>query len=208
MGDRNEHYFSGEPTSDSRPLDYVFDGPAGPITVTSDSGVFSHGRLDKATALLIRNPQVAALLPGAGDLVDLGCGAGPIALWLAALRPHCTVWAVDTNERALALTATNALRNNLTNIRAVRPEDVPEDLRPAALVSNPPVRVGKDVLHGMLRLWMDRLADGAVAVLVVGRHLGADSLQAWMSAEGWPTERIGSSGGFRLLVARVRSAAG
>ena len=139
---------------------------------------------------------------------DLGCGAGPIALWLAALRPHCTVWAVDTNERALALTATNALRNNLTNIRAVRPEDVPEDLRPAALVSNPPVRVGKDVLHGMLRLWMDRLADGAVAVLVVGRHLGADSLQAWMSAEGWPTERLGSSGGFRLLVARVRSAAG
>ena len=208
MGDRNEHYFSGQPTSDSRPLDYVFDGPAGPITVTSDSGVFSHGRLDKATALLIRSPQVAALLPGTGDLVDLGCGAGPIALWLAASRPHCTVWAVDTNERALALTATNALRNNLTNIRAVRPEDVPEDLRPAALVSNPPVRVGKDVLHGMLRLWMDRLADGAVAVLVVGRHLGADSLQAWMSAEGWPTERIGSSGGFRLLVARVRSAAG
>ena len=208
MGDRDEHYFSGEPTSDSRPLDYVFDGPAGPITVTSDSGVFSHGRLDKATALLIRSPQVAALLPGTGDLVDLGCGAGPIALWLAALRPHCTVWAVDTNERALALTATNALRNNLTNIRAVRPEDVPEDLRPAALVSNPPVRVGKDVLHGMIRLWMDRLADGAVAVLVVGRHLGADSLQAWMSAEGWPTERIGSSGGFRLLVARVRSAAG
>ena len=208
MGDRNEHYFSGQPTSDSRPLDYVFDGPAGPITVTSDSGVFSHGRLDKATALLIRSPQVAALLPGTGDLVDLGCGAGPIALWLAASRPHCTVWAVDTNERALALTATNALRNNLTNIRAVRPEDVPEDLRPAALVSNPPVRVGKDVLHGMLRLWMDRLADGAVAVLVVGRHLGADSLQAWMSAEGWPTERLGSSGGFRLLVARVRSAAG
>lgn len=208
MGDRNEHYFSGQPTSDSQPLDYVFDGPAGPITVTSDSGVFSHGRLDKATALLIRSPQVAALLPGTGDLVDLGCGAGPIALWLAALRPHCTVWAVDTNERALALTATNALRNNLTNIRAVRPEDVPEDLRPAALVSNPPVRVGKDVLHGMIRLWMDRLADGAVAVLVVGRHLGADSLQAWMSAEGWPTERIGSSGGFRLLVARVRSAAG
>ena len=208
MGDRNEHYFSGQPISDSRPLDYVFDGPAGPITVTSDSGVFSHGRLDKATALLIRSPQVAALLPGTGDLVDLGCGAGPIALWLAASRPHCTVWAVDTNERALALTATNALRNNLTNIRAVRPEDVPEDLRPAALVSNPPVRVGKDVLHGMLRLWMDRLADGAVAVLVVGRHLGADSLQAWMSAEGWPTERLGSSGGFRLLVARVRSAAG
>lgn len=208
MGDRNEHYFSGEPTSDSRPLDYVFDGPAGPITVTSDSGVFSHGRLDKATALLIRSPQVAALLPGTGDLVDLGCGAGPIALWLAASRPHCTVWAVDTNERALALTASNALRNNLANIRAVRPEDVPEDLRPIALVSNPPVRVGKDALHGMLRLWMDRLADGAVAVLVVGRHLGADSLQTWMSAEGWPTERLGSSGGFRLLVARIRSVAG
>ena len=208
MGDRNEHYFSGQPTSDSRPLDYVFDGPAGPITVTSDSGVFSHGRLDKATALLIRNPQVAAMLPGTGDLVDLGCGAGPIALWLAALRPHCTVWAVDTNERALALTASNALRNNLANIRAVRPEDVPEDLRPIALVSNPPVRVGKDALHGMLRLWMDRLADGAVAVLVVGRHLGADSLQTWMSAEGWPTERLGSSGGFRLLVARIRSVAG
>jgi 16S rRNA G1207 methylase RsmC len=207
VGDRNGHYFSDEPTSASRPREYVFEGPAGPITVTSDSGVFSHGRLDKATALLIRNPQVAALLPGTGDLVDLGCGAGPIALWLAASRPHCTVWAVDTNERALALTASNARRNNLANVRVVRPQDVPDDLRPTAVVSNPPVRVGKESLHAMLRQWMARLNGGAVAVIVIGRHLGADSLQAWLTSEGWPTERLGSSGGFRLLVARVRSAA-
>jgi len=206
VGEHNEHYFSGEPTSDSRPRDYVFDGPTGPITVTSDSGVFSHGRLDKATALLIRNPEVAALVPASGDLVDLGCGAGPIALWLAALRPGCTVWAVDTNVRALALTETNAARNNLANVKVAHPNDVPGDLHPAALVSNPPVRVGKEALHGMLRTWMDRLGPGAIAVLVVGRHLGADSLQSWLSAEGWPTRRLGSSGGFRLLAATVRPA--
>ena len=209
MGDDDDripgHYFDGRPDVASQPRTYVMAGPRGPLRVTTDTGVFSHGHLDRGTELLLTHPSVPPLIPVTGDLVDLGCGSGPIALWLASLRPACTVWAVDTNERALELTGRNARDNALGNIRTSTPDSVPRDLRVAAIVSNPPVRIGKTALHGMLDEWMSRLLADGVAVLVMGRNLGADSLQRWLGERGRPTERLASSGGFRLLCSRVRS---
>lgn len=202
------HYFDERPDVASRPRTYELAGPHGPMRVTSDAGVFSHGRLDRATELLLSHPAVPPLVPVSGDVVDLGCGSGPVALWVAALRPGCTVWAVDTNERALALTEQNARDNGLPNIRTTTPAAVPAGLRVAAIISNPPVRVGKQALHDLLDEWMARLLPGGVAVLVVGRHLGADSLQRWLEEQGRPTERLASSGGFRLLCCRITPAAG
>ncbi|MFM8553186.1 MAG: class I SAM-dependent methyltransferase [Acidimicrobiales bacterium] len=202
------HYFDEHPDVASRPRTYEMPGPHGPLRVTTDTGVFSHGRLDRGTELLLTHPSVPPLVPGTGDVVDLGCGSGPVALWLAALRPACTVWAVDTNERALTLTEGNARDNALGNIRTATPSSVPADLRVAAIVSNPPVRIGKQALHTMLDEWMSILLPGGVVVLVVGRNLGADSLQRWLEECGRPTERLASSGGFRLLCSRIRTAEG
>ena len=70
--------------------------------------------------------------------------------------------------------------------------------------SNPAIRVGKAALHEMLRTWLDRLTPDGRAVLVVQRHLGADSLAAWLNDEGWPTERLASRRGYRLLDVRAR----
>lgn len=212
MGDDGErtgsHYFDESPGVASRPRTFEMAGPHGTLRITTDTGVFSHGRLDRATELLLSHPAVPPLVPESGDVVDLGCGSGPVALWLASLRPGCTVWAVDTNERALALTGQNARDNGLGNIRTTTPSSVPAELRVAAIVSNPPVRIGKPALHAMLDEWMARLVPGGVAVLVVGRHLGADSLQRWLEERGRPTVRLASSGGFRLLCSRVTPAAG
>lgn len=205
---RDSHYFDAEPSVTSRVMRYTIDGPLSPISVESDSGVFSHGSLDKATALLLeRIADVLVDLPD-GDLMDLGCGAGPIALVLAQLFPGRTVWAVDTNTRALELTSRNAAANNLPNIRAVVPSDVPGDARIAAIVSNPPIRIGKRDLHAMLGHWFSRVRDGGRALMVVGRHLGADSLQKWLGDQGWPTDRVGSSKGFRLLLTLFTGAVG
>ncbi|NBU16704.1 MAG: methyltransferase domain-containing protein [Actinobacteria bacterium] len=203
-GGTDSHYFSEEPTVASRIVTYAFDGPGGEITVASDTGVFSHGALDKATAILIGH--INALDPGSlapgGDLLDLGCGAGPIALALAARFPARTVWAVDTNKRAVELCAANAVANGLGNIRACLPDDCPVDTSFVLVCSNPPVRIGKESLHDLLLRWFARISPGGRALLVVGRHLGSDSLQRWLGSKGFPATRLSSAKGFRVLEVR------
>lgn len=191
-----EHYFSPAPAARSRPAEVRLDLPERSFTLRTDRGVFSAGRVDPGTKVLL---LTAPPPPPAGDLVDLGCGYGPVALALAARAPGATVWAVDVNERALELTRANAAAAGLGNVRAVRPDEVPDGLRVAGLWSNPPVRVGKAALHDLLGTWLPRLDDGAHALLVVQKHLGADSLQRWLRAEGWTADRLASRMAYRVL---------
>jgi 16S rRNA (guanine1207-N2)-methyltransferase len=193
----SSHYFEAQPTAAHRPglvkvvLNDVY------LELETDSGVFSPGRLDPGTRLLLE--QAPPPPPADGDLLDLGCGYGPISCVLASRAPKATVWAVDINERALGLTARNAGRASLGNVRTARPDDreIPRQL--ALIWSNPPIRVGKTVLHGMLTTWLDRLRPDGHAILVVGRNLGSDSLQSWLEGQGWPTTRIAARSGYRLL---------
>jgi len=195
------HYFDTDPSSTSsrRRVDVLL--PHDAFSYDTDTSVFSHGRLDAGTKILLSD---APPPPSSGNLVDLGCGAGPIALSMARRSPDATVWAVDVNERARELTKHNAASLGLGNVRVVAPDGFPDrggrdDPRVDLLWSNPPIKVGKDVLHSMLRLWLGRLAPDGRAVLVVHKHLGSDSLAAWLNHEGWPTRRIGSRRGYRLL---------
>ena len=112
------------------------------------------------------------------------------------------MWAVDVNERARELCARNAVTAGLTNVRVVAPADVPPDVRFAAIWSNPPIRIGKAALHELLSTWLERLADGAPAHLVVQRHLGADSLGRWLEGEGFAVRRLASRQAYRVLDVR------
>lgn len=171
-------------------------------TLHTDSGVFSAQRVDPGTkALLVEmSTQSPAPVWPEGDLVDLGCGYGPITVALAVRHPTRTVWAVDTNRRALDLTARNAEAAGVGDrVRAVPPEEVPEALGAAAIVSNPPIRVGKPALHAMLQAWMSRLHAGGEAWLVVARNLGADSLARWLEEQGHQVRRVASRRGYRIL---------
>ncbi len=193
-------YFEEHPDVASDPLDVDVLLPDVCFTMTTDRGVFSRGSLDAGTRLLL-SEQLP--LPEFGNLLDLGCGSGAIAVTMAMHSPRATVWGVDVNERALALTAANAARAGATNVRACTPASVPTDIRFDTIWSNPPIRVGKAALHDLLSLWLARLTlpDGE-AMLVVQKHLGSDSLATWLCDVGWPTERIRSRAGYRLL--RVR----
>jgi len=177
------------------------------VQVVTAGGVFSPGAVDTGTQVLLSHVPPPA--PG-GDLLDLGCGWGPIALSLAMESPRATVWAVDVNERSLELTRRNAKNLGLSNINAVRPEDVPADARFTTIWSNPPIRVGKGELHSMLDLWLPRLDVGSDAWLVVARNLGSDSLQRWLDARHSPTLQVGRAAthkGFRVLRVRHRRGA-
>ncbi len=190
------HYFDGQPSvaSETEVVDVALPDVA--FTMLTDRGVFSHGHLDTGTAVLLRE---APAPPERGTFLDLGCGSGPIALTLAKRSPGATVWAVDVNERARELTLGNAERNRVDNVRVDAPGDVPDDVRFDLIWTNPPIRIGKAALHDLLLTWLARLGTGGSAVLVVQKHLGADSLQRWLIEQGHPTERIASHAGFRLL---------
>jgi 16S rRNA (guanine1207-N2)-methyltransferase len=199
-----EHYFTAHPASaDERRTIRVRLGGRD-VDVETASGVFSPDHVDGGTRVLLDEAPVP---PDHGDLLDLGCGWGPLALTLALESPNARVWAVDVNERALDLVRRNAERLGLTNVVAATPGDVPADVRFAALWSNPPIRVGKQALHELLALWLPRLDQGGVAHLVVGRNLGADSLQKWIVAElGVAVDRVASAKGFRVLAVHAREA--
>ena len=194
-----DHYFSSAPGAASDPKDVDVLLPDVDLTLTSDAGVFSHGRLDGATRIFL---ETAPPPPRDGVLLDLGCGYGPIALTLASRSPAAQVIAVDVNERALELTRRNADRNGLANVTAYRPEDVPEGVRFAAIYSNPPVRIGKSEMRAMLLHWLSRLEPTGVAYFVVGKHLGSDSLAGWLTGQGYDVQRIASKNSYRTLEVR------
>ena len=184
-----EHYFSARPGAPHRPGQVRVILPDVYLELATDAGVFSPGRLDPGTRLLLEESPAP---PASGDLLDLGCGYGPVACVLAARSPGATVWAVDVNERALELCARNASAAGLANVRCVTPGDavaagpVRRDLvQPAG-----PHRQGRAARTAVVlarRGWI-RPAD---AYLVVARNLGADSLHRWLAGQGWPVRTAG-----------------
>jgi 16S rRNA (guanine1207-N2)-methyltransferase len=191
-----EHYFEARPSAAHRPGLVRVVLPDVYLELETDSGMFSPGRLDPGTRFLL---EAGPPPPPEGDLLDLGCGYGPVACTLASRAPGATVWAVDVNERALGLCARNAAKAGLSNVRCVTPgsPDIPPRL--TGIWSNPPVRIGKAALHELLLSWLTRLPAEASATLVMGRNLGADSLHSWLQEQGWSVTRLAARSGYRLL---------
>ena len=134
-----EHYFTADPKVASRPRTIRVTLPDLSFDLDTDRGVFAHGHLDFGTDLLLRSlPQVPP-----GELVDVGCGYGAIAITLALRCPDARVWAVDINRRALDLCARNAERAGAVNVVPAEPDAVPERIRFAARLLQPAGAVGE-----------------------------------------------------------------
>ena len=210
-----EQYFSADPSSKDvrRTIRVTLRGHE--ATAQVSNGVFSASRVDLGTSVLLRH---APEPPRTGDLLDLGCGWGPIALALALESPEARVTAVDVNERALDLTRVNAEANGCANVHVTQTDEsgaplpaagqpagcepVDDDAAFDAIWSNPPIRIGKEALHTLLMTWLPRLKPNGAAYLVVQRNLGSDSLIPWLAdalGEGFAVSKYASSKGFRII---------
>ncbi len=195
----DDHYFTADPSVAFRRTPVRCEVWGHELALDSGSGVFAQGRLDVGTAVLLRETAP----PAARRYLDLGCGYGVIGIALATAVPGSVVRSVDVNERAVLLATQNAAALGLADqVLACTPDEVPAGETYDEIWSNPPIRVGKPALHALLLQWLPRLAEGGRAVLVVGKNLGADSLQRWLGEQGWPATRIAAAKGFRVLEVR------
>ena len=193
-----DHYFSADPAVPFTRQPVVATVWGRRLSLTSGSGVFARGRLDIGTAVLFRETEP----PVSGRVLDLGCGYGVIGLAVATCSPATTVTGIDVNERAVLLANENAASLGVADrYAAVTPGAVLDgglgDATYDEIWSNPPIRIGKDALHELLLTWFARLAPEGRAVMVVGKNLGADSLQRWLGDQGYPTERTGVGQGLQ-----------
>jgi len=196
----DEHYFTADPSVPFQRIPVEASVWGRSFSLVSGSGVFAQGRLDIGTGVLLREQPAPE---SARTVLDLGCGYGVIGLACAVAAPEAVVTAVDVNQRAVLLANENAEALGVTDRYAA---STPDEVDPAAtydeIWSNPPIRIGKQSLHDLLLHWFARLRPKGRAVMVVGKNLGGDSLQAWLTDQGYPTTRLASAKGFRVLESR------
>ena len=146
--------------------------------------------------------------PENGKFLDIGCGWGPISIAMGLESPEAEIVAVDVNERALELTELNAKNAGLKHIRTSLVDDALKENNTLEfnnfdlIWSNPPIRVGKEMLHDILMTWIPRLKVGGAAYLVVQKNLGSDSLIPWLAenlGENYNVEKYASSKGYRII---------
>ena len=193
-----DQYFAREPESESRPVECAFEYRGVKLRFTTDAGVFSRGELDAGTRLLLDAlPEEMS-----GEILDLGCGWGPIGISVKARWPETRVTLADVNLRALARSRENAERNG------VQAEALESDGFSAlegrtfdAVITNPPIRAGKQVIYRMFADALVHLKPGGSLYLVIRKQQGAESCVKYLKTLYASVEKLDRSGGFWVLKA-------
>ena len=193
-----EHYFSSDPAAPKKTVSVLIQVGGKEIEIEAASGTFSSSRLDAGTAVLLKHDEH---FPKDGNVLDIGCGWGPIGLSIASVSKSSKVFGIDINQRSIEQSNLNSSNLGLTNYSAMHSRELPSDLRFSAIWSNPPIRVGKKVLHELMETYIPRLEPGGRAMLVVQKNLGADSFQRWLSSRFPEAEvtRVSTDKGYRVI---------
>jgi 16S rRNA (guanine1207-N2)-methyltransferase len=193
-----EHYFSSDPAAPKKTVNIVLEVAGQEITIEAASGTFSSSKLDAGTAVLLKQDNH---FPKDGNVLDIGCGWGPIGLAIAKLAKQTKVYGIDVNQRSIEQSNLNAEALGLKNYWAMHSKDLAADMKFSAIWSNPPIRVGKKVLHELMETFIPRLEPGGKAMLVVQKNLGADSFQRWLASRFPESEvtRIATDKGYRVI---------
>lgn len=200
MGLLTSHYFSREQQVESNPKYLHFILRNHKMEFKTDNGVFSKGEVDFGTRLLIETFQFPEL---EGDILDVGCGYGPIGLTLAK-ETNKTVHMIDINQRALSLAKENAERNHLTNVKIYESDLFSDVLETqfAAIITNPPIRAGKAVVHSIFEQSFNYLVDGGELWVVIQKKQGAPSAEKKIQDVFGNVEIVSKKKGYFIIKAK------
>ncbi len=196
-----EHYFTNKPTVSSNELTFSFELKGNTLQFTSDSGVFSKKEVDFGSRLLIESFAAPSI---DGDVLDVGCGYGPIGLALAKVESNRTFHLIDVNERAVELAKSNAKANGVENVD-IRKSDLFENVQKndfAAVVTNPPIRAGKKVVHTIFEKAYSHLQNGGELWVVIQKKQGAPSALEKMKEMFVDVEIVNKSKGYFIIRAK------
>lgn len=200
MGTQPQHYFSPEPATASREQRVRVEVRGLVLDLWTDAGIFSAGHVDRGSLLLAKELQ---LRPGM-RVLDWGAGYGFLGLVAARLCPECQVTLVEINQRAAALAERNARELRLPNVRvtAGAAPEVLRDERYEAIVSNPPLRAGRQAVEALIADAATRLTPGGELWLVIPTNKGAKRYLEYMAERFAATRTVSITGGFRVLWAQ------
>lgn len=196
----SEHYFSQKPQTKSSPKTWKYQLRNNIYTFTSDTNVFSKNQVDFGSRVLIEAFEEPA---ASGDFLDLGCGYGPIGIALAGSFTGRHVVLADVNERATTLAVKNAKENALSNVEIVKSDRFSklEGRRFAAVITNPPIRAGKQVVHGMFEDAKEALVENGELWVVIQKKQGAPSAKKKIEELFGNVEVVTKEKGYYILKA-------
>lgn len=192
------HYYTNQPESKSHEQKHVIHIGNQTLSVWTDHGVFSKTGLDFGSRVLIETLLTEPLVEG--DILDVGCGYGPIGIFLAKMTNRQTLM-VDVNQRAVDLANKNCRENNVPHAQAMI-SDIYKDVTQkdfALVVSNPPIRAGKHVVHGIIEQSIQHLQTGGKCVIVIQKKQGAPSAQKKMEEIFGNVARLTQEKGYWIL---------
>jgi 16S rRNA (guanine1207-N2)-methyltransferase len=192
------HYYSRTPEVKSDPQNIETVLRDFKFRLKTDQGVFSKNEIDFGSRLLIDSFTENQI---AGPLLDVGCGYGPVGLSMARAFPDRAIHMVDVNERALGLANENANANGISNVSIYESnclENVSEK-NFSAILTNPPIRAGKSVVHEILEDSYNHLADGGELWVVIQKKQGAASAQKKMEEVYGNAEVAAKKKGYQIL---------
>ncbi|NHN35130.1 class I SAM-dependent methyltransferase [Paenibacillus agricola] len=196
----SEHYYSQKPTAahDVNQIKETLRGRT--YTFLTDAGVFSKKGVDYGSKVLIE----AMDIPENSDVLDVGCGYGPMGLVAASLAVKGKVTMVDINERALELTRLNAESNHISNveIRQSNMLDTVIDLTFDRVITNPPIRAGKETVHRIFEQSYQVLCPGGSLWIVIQKKQGAPSAFAKLESLFSQVSEVGKDKGYRIIKAQ------
>ncbi|KGP72500.1 class I SAM-dependent methyltransferase [Pontibacillus yanchengensis] len=196
-----EHYYSKNPGSKSAQKHWTFHLRGRKLSFSTDQGVFSKDEVDFGSRTLIESFEEPSIQ---GEFLDLGCGYGPIGLSLALDYPERKVVMADVNDRALELAKKNAEQNNATNVEVLESDQFQafEGRKFASILTNPPIRAGKEVVHSMLKQSFEALLPHGELWVVIQKKQGAPSAQSLLEEMFDEVEIVKRSKGYYIFKAK------
>lgn len=198
----SDHYYSEKPTV-AHHRQYIQVTMRGhTLKLMTDAGVFSKGQVDFGSRLLIEHMS----FPTSAQVLDVGCGYGPIGLFAAKLADEGTVTMVDINERAVSLARENAKLNNIMNVD-VKTSDLYNSLQGATfttIVTNPPIRAGKRIVHQIYDDAQHHLVDGGELWVVIQKKQGAASTLQKLQQTYAQVDEVTKAKGYRIYKATYK----